>query len=87
MADTVIDVRQANEYETGHLPGAAKIEPGTITQAATPDSEVTVMCGHGERAMTAASLLTTDTEHSVSVFDGGPDTWAEATGNDLETGS
>lgn len=87
MADTVIDVRQANEYETGHLPGAANIELGSITQAPTPDSEVTVMCGHGERAMTAASLLTAHTNAAVSVFDGGPDTWAEATGNDLETGS
>ncbi len=87
MADTVIDVRQANEYETGHLPGAANIELGSITQAATSDSEVTVMCGHGERAMTAASLLTSHTNAAVSVFDGGPDTWAGATGNDLETGS
>ena len=86
MALTVIDVRQANEYQTGHLPGVANVELGII-QAATPDSEVTVMCGHGERAMTAASLLTTRTNAAVSVFDGGPDTWAEATGNDLETGS
>ncbi len=87
MADTVIDVRQANEYETGHLPGAANIELGSITQAATRRNEVTVMCGHGERAMTAASLLTTHTDAAVSVFAGGPDTWADASGNDLETSS
>ena len=38
------------------------------------------MCGHGERAMTAASLLTARGHASVSVLDGGPDTWAAATG-------
>ncbi|MEL7210531.1 MAG: rhodanese-like domain-containing protein, partial [Actinomycetota bacterium] len=87
MADTVIDGCQANEYETGHPRCAANIELGSITQAATPNSEVTVMCGHGERAMTAASLLTALNVVAVSVFDGGPDTWADATSNDLETGS
>ena len=44
------------------------------------------MCGHGERAMTAARLLVARGRHDVSVFDGGPDTWAAATGMALEVG-
>ena len=36
MAATVIDVRQHNEYETGHLPGAANVELGSIATATIP---------------------------------------------------
>jgi rhodanese-related sulfurtransferase len=38
------------------------------------------MCGHGERAMTAASILAARGRSDVSVLDGGPDTWSAATG-------
>lgn len=84
MAARVIDVRQANEHAAGHLPGATNIELGSIPDTRLPTGEVTVMCGHGERAMTAASLLASRGHSAVSVFDGGPDTWADATGQDLE---
>jgi hydroxyacylglutathione hydrolase len=42
------------------------------------------MCGHGERAMTAASILAASGHDRVSVFDGGPDTWSAATGRPLQ---
>ena len=42
-----------------------------------------VMCGHGERAMTAASLLERAGHDDLSVFVGGPDGWAQATGQVL----
>ncbi len=84
MAATIIDVRQANEYSASHVPGATNIEVGSIPDTPLPAGEVTVMCGHGERAMTAASLIATSGHTAVSVFDGGPDTWAAATGRDLE---
>jgi hydroxyacylglutathione hydrolase len=45
-----------------------------------------VMCGHGERAMGAASLLVRRGFNHVSVLVGGPDDWAEANGQTLETG-
>lgn len=82
----VLDVRQANEYAAGHVPGARHVELGTIPTARFPDEPLTVMCGHGERAMTAASLLTARGRTDVAVLDGGPDTWAAATGSALETG-
>lgn len=82
---TVIDVRQANEYATGHVPDAANIELGFLPDTDLPVGSVTVMCGHGERAMTAASILASRGHSPVSVFDGGPNTWAAATGQNLET--
>lgn len=87
MAPTVIDVRQHNEYITGHIPAAINVELGAVADMSPPTGPVTVMCGHGERAMTAASILNTSGDYSeVSVFDGGPDTWSTATGVDLEVG-
>ena len=86
MDGRVVDVRQANEYAAGHVPGARHVELGAIPTTSLPDEPFTVMCGHGERAMTAASLLTARGHTHVSVLDGGPDTWAAATGRDLDTG-
>ncbi len=83
MAPMVIDVRQHNEYTTGHIPAAINVELGAVADMSPPTSPVTVMCGHGERAMTAASILNTS-DSDVSVFDGGPDTWSTATGVDLK---
>ena len=45
-----------------------------------------VMCGHGERAMGAASLLAGHGLTQVSVLDGDPEDWAEANRQQLETG-
>ena len=83
---TVVDVRQANEYIGGHLPGAWNVELGSIATAVLSDAMVTLMCGHGERAMTAASLLTRRGHRHVRVLDGGPETWAAATGQPLLAG-
>lgn len=86
MTGQVIDVRQANEYATGHLPGAINIELGAVAEAGLPGGPLTVMCGHGERAMTAASILTAGGRDDITVLKDGPDTWSTATGNPLETG-
>lgn len=88
MTPMVIDVRQRNEYVTGHIPGAISVELGAVADIPSLSGQVTVMCGHGERAMTAASILEArhDVDVDVSVFDGGPDTWSTATGLDLEVG-
>ena len=84
MAGRVVDVRQANEYATGHLPSAVNIELGSIATAALPTGALTIMCGHGERAMTAASILTARGRHDLVVLDGGPDTWSTATRTPLD---
>jgi hydroxyacylglutathione hydrolase len=85
----VLDIRQDSEYRAGHLPHARHIELGSLTAYAgdVEGGPVTVMCGHGERAMTAATLLQRDGHPSVSVLDGGARDWARATGSQLEHGA
>ncbi len=82
LAPNVVDVRQRNEYVAGHVPGAVNVELGSLpdTLDAVPEGPVTMMCGHGERAMTAASMLTACGRTAVSVLAGGPEDWAAATG-------
>lgn len=82
----VVDIRQANEYATGHLPGAVNVELWQVATANLPEGPLTMMCGHGERAMTAASLLTARGRNDVHVLDSGPDRWSAATGNPLKNG-
>lgn len=85
----VLDVRQSTEHATGHLPGAVLVELGTLTGAAAalPPGPVTVMCGHGERAATAVSLLERAGRTDASILAGGPGDWAAATGRALEAGA
>jgi len=83
---TVIDVRQASEYAGGHLPGARNIELGALRgqAAAVRGRPVVTMCGHGERAATAASVLERAGHTAVAIMTGGPPDWAEATGRSLD---
>lgn len=85
----VLDIRQRAEYLAGHLPGAVHIELGDVAHrsADIPDEPTVVMCGHGERAMGAASLLTAAGHRHLSVLDGGPQEWVRATGGHLDSGA
>lgn len=85
MADTVVDVRQDAEWSAGHVPGAIHVELGALAGTTLPDEAMTVMCGHGERAMTGASLLEAAGHTDLSVLTGGPTDWSEATGIDLQS--
>lgn len=84
----VLDIRQSGEYQAGHVPGAENTELGALTVRAAdlPDEPRVVMCGHGERAMGAASLLARAGHHHITVLDGGPQDWADTTARALETG-
>jgi glyoxylase-like metal-dependent hydrolase (beta-lactamase superfamily II)/rhodanese-related sulfurtransferase len=83
----VLDVRQASEVADGHLPGALAVELGALVgdrlPAELPDGPVTVMCSHGQRAMTAASLLERAGLKDLQVVHGGPRDWQRATGQAL----
>lgn len=81
----VVDVRQDNEFTAGHLPGATHLELGALTSHQTGGT--VLMCGHGERAMSAASLLERAGHRDLAVMVGGPDDWAAVTGRTLDTGS
>ena len=82
----VLDVRQDSEFEAGHLPGALHVELGALAASTLDDGPLTLMCGHGERATTAASLLAAAGHRDVAVAVGGPDDWAAARGVRLQTG-
>ena len=75
-----LDVRQASEWVGGHLPGARHVELGSMMTSGSsiPPGPLTIYCGHGERAMTAASLLEAQGRGSVAVLDGGFDAWRSA---------
>jgi hydroxyacylglutathione hydrolase len=85
----VLDVRQDSEYAAGHVPDAVHIELGDLAKHtdAVPERPVTVMCGHGERALTAATLLRRAGHHHLSVLAGSAEDWARATGRPLQDGA
>ncbi|WP_435278649.1 MBL fold metallo-hydrolase [Rhodococcus yananensis] len=86
---TILDVRQASEFAAGHAPRAVNVELGTLSARLddVPAGPLLVMCGHGERAMGAASVLERGGRTDVQVLDGGPDEWSAATGRALQAGS
>jgi hydroxyacylglutathione hydrolase len=86
IGSTMLDVRQRSEFEAGHVPGAIHVELGSLSTTPLPEGPITVMCGHGERAMTGASILAGRGQHDLNVLDGGPDTWAAWSGESLVTG-
>jgi glyoxylase-like metal-dependent hydrolase (beta-lactamase superfamily II)/rhodanese-related sulfurtransferase len=86
MAGAVLDVRQDGEWAAGHLPTARHIELGNLPREDVTADPLTVMCGHGERAMTAASLLAARGHGHLSVLTGGPAEWVAATNTELVTG-
>ncbi|MFG3495821.1 rhodanese-like domain-containing protein [Streptomyces sp. NPDC047928] len=83
----VLDVRQRAEHTAGHIPGAVGIELGELAaRTGEAPAGAVVACGHGERAMTAASLLLRAGHRGLAVLEGGPADWAKATGRALRHG-
>ena len=84
-ARPIVDVRQASEYRAGHVRGAHLVELGALGEpsAAAIPAGATIMCGRGERAMSAASIAER-AGISSSVFVGSPTDWADASREPLE---
>ena len=79
----IVDVRQLSEWQANHVAGAIHIELGDISAKATElPVGVQVQCGHGQRAMTAASLLEQAGVDAVTVTTGGPTDVATALAGD-----
>lgn len=83
----VLDIRQQREFADGHVPGAQHIELGAVERVADQLSHAptVLLCAHGERAATAASLLERAGHRDMAVLVGSAADWAKATGRDLET--
>ena len=88
QAPLVIDVRQASEYEAGHLDGAWHIGAGELPgrlDELPRDRPIATICGAGYRASVAASLLDAAGFTNVSAVADGVDAWT-ARGLPLERG-
>jgi rhodanese-related sulfurtransferase len=78
----VLDVRNPDEYEAGHVPGAVLIP---LPELAERRSEVPegnplyVICAAGGRSLTAAKALAGEGRHVLSVA-GGTNGWIERGG-------
>lgn len=84
MMDTqdviILDVREQEEYDSGHIPGAVLLPLGTISEetaaAVIPekDSVVLVYCRSGNRSKTASAALAELGYTGIYEF-GGINTW------------
>ena len=84
----VIDVRQASEYEAGHVPGSLHIGAGELPARLDElprDRPIATICASGYRASVAASMLRAAGFGRVSSVRGGVEDW-EARGYPLEYG-
>ena len=80
-APPLIDVRQASEIESGHVPGAIPIGAADLPErlASFPrDRPIATICAGGFRASIAASLLKTAGFERVSSVAGGFSAWSAA---------
>ena len=76
----VLDVREQDEFDAGHIPGAVLLPVGTITKATAAsvipetDSVVLVYCRSGNRSKTASKALVDLGYTNIYEF-GGINTW------------
>lgn len=76
----ILDVRELDEYESGHIPGAVLLPVGTITEMTAAsvisqkDSTVLVYCRSGNRSVKASQMLVELGYTSVYEF-GGINSW------------
>ena len=76
----ILDVREQEEYDTGHIPGAVLLPVGTINAETAADvipetdDTVLVYCRSGNRSKTAAQALAELGYTNVFEF-GGISTW------------
>ena len=90
MMDTqeviILDVREQDEYDSGHIPGAVLLPVGIIDETtaaeAIPekDSTLLVYCRSGNRSKTASSKLADLGYTNIYEF-GGINTWPYDTGS------
>jgi molybdopterin/thiamine biosynthesis adenylyltransferase/rhodanese-related sulfurtransferase len=80
---TVVDVREASEWEQGHVPGAVHISKSYVEQqieAAVPDRDAPVIlyCAGGVRSLFAAKTLQEMGYTNVASMSGGFQAWKGA---------
>jgi hydroxyacylglutathione hydrolase len=87
-AIAVLDVRDADEFESGHIPDSINIPYGELVERLgelPTDGAIAAVCSGGKRSGLAASILQREGfEHVIHVGSGGVGTW-KRNGNPLES--
>ena len=85
----LIDVREADEFESGHIPSAVLVSLGTVPvniDLFRSDADVFLVCHSGGRSMRACEFLHEQGITNVVNVIGGTAGWI-ALGNPLSTGT
>ena len=73
----LIDVREAHEFQAGHVPGAKNLPLSTLEQGykeLKPDHEYHVICQGGVRSSSACQFLSSQ-DFTVINVEGGMNAW------------
>jgi rhodanese-related sulfurtransferase len=78
----LVDVREDNEYEAGHIQGAIHVGKGVLERdiekrIPDKDAEIVLYCGGGYRSALAADTLQKMGYRNVVSMDGGWRSWKE----------
>jgi len=86
----ILDVRERGEWDGGHVPGSTFTpwhDIAAVPEGLDPAKPIAVICGSGQRAAVAASLVRRHgAEHVIHVVDGGVPKWGRL-GHPLERGA
>ena len=83
---TLLDVREAWEYETCHLDNSLHIPMHEVSESLDQLDEkdtIIVICHHGVRSLQVAHFLETQGYHNVINLKGGIDAWARNVDNSM----
>lgn len=84
---TIVDVREAWEYQQGHVPGAKLIPLGQLSKRLSelnPEKPIAVICASGSRSQSAAGLLGQKGFKTIYNVVGGTGAWMYS-GLEVET--
>ncbi len=78
----IVDVREPNEFASGHVPNAELIPLGQIlakpTEHINPDQKTIFVCGVGQRSAVAAEMAAAVGATDIYNMEGGTKAWIES---------
>jgi rhodanese-related sulfurtransferase len=76
----VVDVREPNEYEEGHIPGVVLIPVDSVfarREELSPDQEIIFVCKAGVRSALACEMAASVGRTRLFNLEGGMDEWSK----------
>ena len=78
----IVDVREPNEFATGHVPGAELIPLGQVlakpTEHIRTEQKTLFVCGVGQRSAVAAEMAAAIGATDIYNMEGGTKAWIES---------